>query len=111
MIHVIKAQASKEQMTDMLPTLQTYIKLAVDVHRRVIAGGGALHADCEAALLEDGSQQADVWGADWIPAEQAVRFGALINLRPRVNPTMEIQDPEIRRRVEAIARKLLRGAS
>ena len=62
MIHVIKAQASKEQMADMLQTLQTYIKLAVDVRRRVIAGGGVLHADCEAALLEDGSQQADVWG-------------------------------------------------
>ena len=27
--------------------------------------GGEMHADCEAVLLEDGSRQEDVWGADW----------------------------------------------
>lgn len=36
--------------------LQTYVKLAVDIERGILAGGGAMHADCEAVLLEDGSQ-------------------------------------------------------
>ena len=51
MIHVIRGQATSEQVKDMLEALQTYIKLAVDVRKRVVAGGGELHADCEAALL------------------------------------------------------------
>ena len=37
---------------------------AADVRRRILAGGGPMHADCEAALLEDGSVQSDIWGAD-----------------------------------------------
>lgn len=32
---------------------------------------------------------------------------AIINLRPRTNPSMEIQDPAMRGQVEAIARRLL----
>ena len=43
------------------------MKLAVDLERRILAGGGALHADCEAVLLGAGSRQEDVWGADWVP--------------------------------------------
>lgn len=40
----------------MLQTLGTYVKLAVDIRRGILAGGGTLHADCEAVLLEDDSQ-------------------------------------------------------
>jgi hypothetical protein len=47
----------------------TLIKLAVDVEKAILAGGGELHADCEEILLEDGSQQDNLWGADWYPGE------------------------------------------
>lgn len=40
------------------------IKLAVDVTREILAGGGELHFDCEQLLLDDGSQQENIWGAD-----------------------------------------------
>lgn len=43
----------------MLDALGTYIKLAVDIRRRILAGG-ILHADCESELLEDGSKQEDM---------------------------------------------------
>ena len=108
MIHVIKTQASKEQISEMLQTLQTYIKLVVDTRRRVIAGGGALHADCEAALLEDGSQQRDVWGADWIPESREVRFESLINIRPKQgNRKLTIEDAVLRQQIEHIVRERL----
>ena len=42
-------------MQEMLEMLETYVKLAVDIERGILAGGGAMHADCEAVLLEDGS--------------------------------------------------------
>jgi len=46
MIHIIRHRASPTQMQDMLRALGSYVKLAVDVRRRILAGGGALHADC-----------------------------------------------------------------
>ena len=106
MIHVIRDRATAQQVAEMLEALQTYIKLAVDVNRRILAGGGALHADCEAALLEDGSQQADVWGADWLPATQEVRFESLINIRPKQgNRTLRIIDPALQEEVAAIVKE------
>lgn len=68
MIHIIRARATKRQLQEMMEILETYIKLAVDVERGILAGVGAMHADCEAVLLEDGSQQEFVWGADWDPS-------------------------------------------
>jgi hypothetical protein len=107
-IHIIRSQASKQQMADMLQALGTYIKLAVDIRRGILAGGGTLHADCEAILLDDGSQQEDLWGADWIPAAQQVTSESLINIRPRQNnPSMEILNPAIREQVDQITRRLL----
>ncbi|MGH7207194.1 MAG: DUF5674 family protein [Nitrospiraceae bacterium] len=110
MVHIVRSRATKQHMADMLQALGTYIKLAVDIRRGILAGGGAMHADCEAALLEDGSQQEDVWGADWNPAAQQVTFESLINIRPRQNnPSMGILDPAIRERVAQIAYQLLGG--
>jgi RES domain-containing protein len=110
MIHIIRSRATKQQMEEMLQTLSTYIKLAVDIQRGILAGGGVLHADCESALLEDGSNQEDIWGADWNPFSQQVTFEALINIRPRQNnPSLEILDLTIRKRVAEITHQLLRN--
>jgi hypothetical protein len=110
MIHIIRERATAQQLADMMQQLDNYVKLAVDVGRGVLAGGGALHADCETVLLEDGSRQEDVWGADWYPATQEVTFEALINLRPgQGNFAMEIQSEAVRKQVREIVERLLRG--
>ena len=112
MIHLIQERANPQELTEMLEGLEVYVKLAVDVRRGVLAGGGTLHADCEAVLLEDESCQEDIWGADWFPATQQVSFEALINIRPRQgNPAMVILDPEICRRIEEIVHRLLGGVA
>jgi len=81
------------------------VKVVVDVRR---------DADGEQLLLEDGSEQADLWGANYYPGrgpEGCVEFTALINIRPaQGNPGMEIQDPEVRRPVgDVVLRVLGRG--
>jgi hypothetical protein len=108
LIHVIERPVAEQQVAEMLEALGSYIKLAVDVERAILAGGGELHADCEVVLLERGSEQADIWGADWIPQTQEVRFEALINIRPRQsNPSMTILDGGLRHRVETVVKSLL----
>jgi len=111
MIHLLTSLATKQQIEEMTEELDVYIKLTVDINRGILAGGGALHADCEAVLLNDGSRQEDIWGTDWIPSTQQIRYEALINIRPHQNNlSMEILDPSIRHRVEEIVRRLLKGA-
>ena len=108
MIYLICDRATQEQIDEMMQTLATYIKLAVDINRGILAGGGVYHADCESVLLEDGSEQQNIWGADWNPTTQEVTYEALINIRPRQNNrSMEIADIKIREQVAQIAHKLL----
>jgi len=108
LIYLLRNQASRRQIEEMLQALETYIKLAVDIERGLLAGGGELHADGEALLVEDGSRQENIWGADWIPETQEVRFEALINIRPRQNNrSMTILDTAIRQQVERIVRFVL----
>lgn len=107
-VYLIKNHATKEEIREMLKALKSYIKLAVDIKREILSGGGILHADCEAVLLKDGSKQQDIWGADWLPQTKQVSFESLINIRPRQNnPSMIIKDKLIREKVEKVTRRLL----
>ena len=112
MLLIIRQAVTREQIEQMLEQFDSnFIKLAVDVDREILAGGGELHADCEQALLENNSQQADIWGADWHPETRTVTFESIINIRPRQqNFSMEVQDPTLRSRIEQIVRRLLEVA-
>jgi len=87
------------------------VKLVVDVDRRVVALGGELHADAEALLLEDGSRQTDLWGANYFPGagpEQCLELTALINIRPgQGNRGMVVQDEAVAARMRAIVWELV----
>lgn len=109
MIHLLTSRASALQLIEMLEELEDYVKLAVDIEQGIAAGGGELHADCEAVLLANGSHQENIWGADWDPLIQEVRYESFINIRPsQNNPAMVILDPGIRLRVEKIVRELFK---
>jgi hypothetical protein len=108
MIYLLKEKASPTQLQAMLEEYTTMVKIAVDVRRKFVAGGGEMHADCEQIMLDDGSEQDDIWGANWYPAEQRVEFEALINIRPQLgNRSMIIQSEELRRQVEIITQQIL----
>lgn len=87
------------------------VKYVVDVSRGVIAVGGEMHADAEHVLLEDGSRQDDLWGANYYPGrgkDGSIEYTALINISPaRGNRSMELQDPALRERVRELTRALL----
>lgn len=87
------------------------VKYVVDVRRRVVGIGGELHADAEHLLLEDGSRQEDLWGANYYPGggtEGCIEFTALINVRPaHGNLSMEIADEATRRTVREITFELI----
>ena len=108
MIHLLKEKATPEQVQEMLQEYEGMIKIVVDIRRRFLSGGGEMHADCESILLEDGSEQDDLWGANWYPGNQRVEFESLINFRPRLgNRNILIQDERLRKQVESVTRDVL----
>ena len=110
MILIIRDRATKAQIDEMLDAHRFYIKIAVDIERGILAGGGELHADCEAVLLEDGSRQENIGEASRNPLTQEVFHESLINIRPHQNNrSMEILDPAIREQVAQITQELLGG--
>lgn len=110
MIHTLREKASPNHIKDMLQEYETMIKIVVDIRQRIVSGGGEMHADCESVLLESGSEQDDLWGANWYPLEQRIAFESLINIRPRLgNRNILIQDENIRKQVEEITRQILGG--
>src|SRR6266508_3327879 len=110
MIYLLNEKATPAQVQEMLEEYEGRIKIVVDIRRRVLSGGGDMHADCESALLEDGSEQDDLWGANWYPAEQRIAFESLINIRPRLgNRNILIQNQELRDAVGSVTRDILGG--
>jgi len=110
MIYVLRGKPTNAQVVDMLKEYETMIKIIVDIRRRVLAGGGEMHSDCESALLDDGSEQDDLWGANWYPAGQEIVYESLINIRPRLgNRSILIQSEQLRRQVESITLDILGG--
>lgn len=110
MIHLLTKLAASEQIQEMLQQYEGMIKIVVDIRRRILSGGGEMHADCETVLLDDGSEQDDLWGANWYPNEQRIEFESLINIRPRLgNRSILIQDDNLRKQVESVTREILGG--
>ncbi len=111
MILILRQPATSAQIQEMLEQYEHMIKIVVDIRRRLLSGGGEMHADCESFLLDDGSEQDDLWGANWYPAEQRIEFESLINIRPRLgNRNVLIQDENLRKQVDSVTRELLGGS-
>lgn len=110
-IHVLTSKATSAQIQEMLETFSDMrmIKIVVDIELDILAGGSGMHYECEQILLEKGSKQENLWGANWFPDEQAIEFESLINIRPRQNRNIIIQDEAIRKEVERVTRKYLEG--
>lgn len=89
------------------------VKVVVDVERGIMSLGGELHVDGEALLLEDGSRQQDVWGANIFvmkPAGSNIEYSSMVNIRPgQGNRSRDIQDAQIRERVRQVVSKLTDG--
>ena len=104
---IIRSKIDSESRKTVAQDLKGYIKVVVDIRRKILAAGGEKHVDAEQLLLEDSSHQEDLWGAGLDLETNEMDFDSLINLRPNQNRSREILDKNIREKVEAIMRSLL----
>jgi hypothetical protein len=64
------------------------VKAVVDIEKEIMAVDADLHADEEQMLLENGSEQKNLWGINLYPEIKDanwIEFDSMINLRPSQN--------------------------
>ena len=114
MIRILRSAISRSDLQRIADeSFGDLVKAVIDVHREVMAVGGELHADEEAALLEDGSRQQDLWGVNLYPsmeAEAMIEFDSLINIRPaRGNRSRTVEDETTRKTIIDLVNQLIVG--
>lgn len=108
MLLIIYKKATSAEIANMSKDYEGYIKLVVDVEKKILAGGGEKHFDAEQKLLKEGSKQENLWGGgiDWDTKE--IDYNSMINLRPgQNNPSRDIMSADIREKFDLIVKKLL----
>ncbi len=109
MIRIITSKAGENTLAEVAQDFGGYIKVVVDIKRKILAAGGKRHVDGEEVLLKSGSRQEDLWGGGLDLETGEVDFDSMINIRPaQNNPSREALDQNIRKQVEAVIRSLLK---
>ena len=111
-IEIIDTAITRNRLKDIAAgQFGDFVKAVVDVERGLMAIGGDLHADEEAALLDAGSVQRNLWGINLypeLPTDQWLEFDSMINVRPSEgNRSRDVENPSIREKILAIAARLI----
>lgn len=107
-ILIVREQVDKETLDALAKEWHhTLVKGVADISRGIIALGGEWHIDANNRLIEEGSEQKNIWGFNIYPKEKgdaAIEYNSLINIRPmQGNRSMEITSEETKRAVRKVA--------
>lgn len=110
---LIEKRISKAELLPLeLKGHMSLVKAVVDVRRRVMIAGTSMHSDAESLLLEQGSEQADLWGINLYlkkPSDDWIEYDSMINLRPwQDNDSRGVDNPEIRQKIREIVDELVK---
>jgi len=111
-IVIISEPISQARLREMAAeSFGDMVKAVVDTNQRLLALGGGLHSDEEAALLAQGSVQADLWGINIYPEQprsEWVEFDSMINIRPRLgNRSRSVKDTAVQQLILEIVDSLI----
>jgi hypothetical protein len=110
---IVRDHISVDELRRMaLDRFGDLVKVVVDVERELMAVDAGMHADEEAGLMDDGSDQSHLWGINLYPADHGadgwLEFDSMINLRPgQGNRTRSVDDPVMRSRIAQIVDRLV----
>lgn len=106
-IIIVRNTIAKKELAEMAKDqFGDWIKAVVDIEKEIMAVGGDLHADEEAVLLDDSSEQKNLWGINlWLEksADEWIEFDSMINIRSSVgNRSRNIESQEIQEKIRKI---------
>ncbi len=87
-------------------------KAVVDIGKGIMAIGGSMHVDEEELLLDEDSEQNNLWGINLYPDQfgtsDFVEFDSMINLRPNLgNRSRGVENPEIQKQILSVVSNLV----
>jgi hypothetical protein len=111
---IIEKQVQRADLVDLELKIKSgaLVKAVVDIERAIIVAGMTMHADGEEVLLEDGSEQANLWGINLYLQQSGddwIEYDSVINLRPsQGNSTRGVDDPAIQEKIRKIVDQLVK---
>jgi hypothetical protein len=111
-MQILTEKISREQLKALAAnTFVDMIKCVADVEKGLLAVDAELHADLESMLLENGSEQDNLWGFNLYPEETGddfIEYDSLINIRAwQGNRSRDVENPEVRERIKDIVSKFV----
>ena len=108
-IDIIKEKIDKEYLKKFLDNpFHEVIKFVVDIEKQIIAFGGELHSDAAELLVEQGSDNRNLWGGNLRFFENEIEYTSLINIKPTENSfSMDIKDKDIIMKIDKTIEKLV----
>lgn len=113
MIYIVNTHIALEELKNMAAAWYgQLVKAVVDVEKAVMAINGELHADEEEMLIENGSDQKNLWGINIHPyegREKRVEFDSMINVRPsQHNMSRSVEDNSLQKKIINIVNQLIK---
>ena len=109
---IVRDKISIRELNEMAQNMfGNLVKAVVDVEKKIMSVGGELHADEEAILLEEDSQQKNLWGINiypHLPQKDWIEFDSIINLKPsQGNRSRSVEDLKIQEKITGIVTGLI----
>ena len=88
------------------------VKADVDVEQRIMVIDASLHSDIERYMLDNGSEQHNLWGINLYPnsfnTDKFIEFDSMINIRPsQGNRSRYVEDSSIRAKITDIVMEIV----
>lgn len=114
-MQIIKTNITVKELQEMaLKMFGNMVKAVVDIENGIMAVDAGLHADEEALLIENGSNNFYLWGINLYPEfygkADFVEFDSMINIRPiQENRTRSVEDVKTREKIISIVGRLVKN--
>ena len=96
---------TKQEIEKLKELFNVYIKTVIDVKEKICSAGCDRHVDSEKILLDQDSNQKDLWGGGIDLETMMIDCNSMINIRPNQgNTSNEIQDNKTRKRFEVLTK-------
>jgi len=112
-MQVVKEKISIAELQKMSEKMfGNLVKAVVDIEKEIMVVDAAFHSDEEYLLLENGSEQGNLWGINLYPDEFGkegfIVFDSIINLRPSWgNRSRSVDDPKNQEKIRVIVDRLV----
>ena len=111
-IILVKAPIKLEILKELaMETFGDLVKAVVDVKLEIMAIGGKMHADEEKFLLEQESEQDDLWGINIypdFPKETWIEFDSMINIRSaQGNRSRGVESKDLQDKISKLVNSLV----